>query len=171
MPLSVTELAEFAAGITTLEAFRERVIAVLIKETPRLSPPAAGTASAELPLIDEWTSQLDVASDPADPDFDEDEARSFAGRLCAIIDQLPTDEERRLVSPLAVGAPRTTASIARLEDGRMSREDFERFVSRRSWPSTHRDIVSSLELWQLGQIRHALENNDFRLVASVLGAA
>jgi hypothetical protein len=166
MGLSLEELAQFAAGITSLEQFRERVIRVLIDDDLEVGDSESGT----LPLMCEWATSLDMVCDVNDPNFDESEARRLAGAMCAILDQVPDEDGRVLVSPIARWAPETADRIRKYRAGEHPREAFERFVSRRPWSEDHKRAVSSLDGYELSRLADALESNNYGAVVKMLGS-
>ena len=166
MALSLEELAQFAAGTTSLEQFRERVISVLVDDDLDVSDSESGT----LPLRCEWACSLDMVCDINDPNFDEPEARRLAGAMCAILVQVPDENSRFLVSPIARWAPGTAERIRKHLAGEHPRDAFERFIARRPWPEDHKRAVSNLDGYELTRLADALESNDYGTVAKILGS-
>jgi hypothetical protein len=168
MPFSIEELSLFAAGATPLERFRERVIEVLVNEPPQLSKNVDGSLSATFSLMADWSTYLEMVTDPKDPSFGESEARRLAGAMCAILAQVQDDDSRNDVVVLARWAPRTIDMIRKHCSGELPRDGFERFVARRPWSDQQREAVCGLAMYELSRFADALERNDFVSLVKLL---
>lgn len=166
MAFSLDELSRLAAGVTSLEQFRGRVIAVLLEDGPHLDE----SGSPVFPLMHEWATDLDMVCDPDDPNFHEPECRRLASAMCAILDQIPEDDIRSKVTHFARWAPKTVRRLREYGAGGLSREALERFVARRPWPDDHKRAVSALDDYDLARFADALESNDYGAVVTLFGS-
>ena len=168
-PSFLDSLRDFAVGATTLQAFNLWLVEVLVRG-PSINRDEQGELEAHFPIEVDAAMYLDMVSDPDSPDFDELEARRLAGALCAILTQVPDPEDQAVLAHLARSARRSAHAIRQHLDGRLDRDGFERFLTRRPWPGALQAAVTAFGPSQLAQLADGLEKNDFAGIAAAFEA-
>lgn len=95
---------------------------------------------------------------------------TFATDLQKLLSHASSDKNVELLLELVMARERFTSVARKYFDGTISRTGFLSFVSEQPWPDVVRRRVSTMPDADLRELTEALEQRDFELLESTIGA-